>query len=134
MKPDRIKKGLQCCTSSEYDCNDCPLIEKKQVEGGCGHFLMKNASDYINQLEAEVEKLEKENSQLRNEVEYLLTNRLLGEDKTTVMAMCCETLEKIRQDMQIVEIKRTIQDLKIAMESDRDFDDIMNGTRRGDEE
>jgi hypothetical protein len=59
MKPSEIKKGLQCCTLSEYDCNDCPLIEKKQVEGGCGHFLMENAFDYINQLEAKVERLEK---------------------------------------------------------------------------
>lgn len=130
MNPNDIKKALEFCTNRTVSCVGCPF----EKDNFCGRKILQGSLAYIDRLEAEVEKLEKENSQLRNEVEYLLTNRLLGEDKTTVMAMCCETLEKIRQDMQIVEIKRTIQDLKIAMESDRDFDDIMNGTRRGDEE
>lgn len=71
MKPNEILKGLQCCTSSEDDCNSCPLIEKKQVEGGCGHFLMENAFEYINQLEAENMELKSDVITLKHSNEYL---------------------------------------------------------------
>ena len=56
MKPNEIKKALECCCSkTEMFCTkDCPLYE---YNGNCWYAMKFDALAYINQLEAEVERL-----------------------------------------------------------------------------
>ena len=51
MKPDEIKKVLECCIKD--DCDNCP-----DTFGNCEHNAMVNALAYINQLETEKRNLE----------------------------------------------------------------------------
>lgn len=50
MNPNEIKKCLECCIKD--DCDNC-----LNTFGNCEHNLMSDALAYINQLEAEVERL-----------------------------------------------------------------------------
>jgi len=51
MNPNEIKKCLECCIKD--DCDNC-----LNTFGNCEHNLMSNALAYINQIEAEVDKLQ----------------------------------------------------------------------------
>ena len=66
ITPEEIKKGLECC--GENDCHhswqECPYWE----EADCSTLLMKDALVCIQQLEAKVEKLEKDVQRGRGEL------------------------------------------------------------------
>lgn len=60
--PDsEIVKALECCNTEyeDYQCPHCPLLHK-----GCKKALVQNALDLINHLQAENERLKKENTDL----------------------------------------------------------------------
>lgn len=54
--PDVIKKGLECCTTEEFDCcNKCPYSQSCDDHGV--YDLDKDALTYINKLEKANEEL-----------------------------------------------------------------------------
>lgn len=55
MKPEEIKKGLECCNHEYVDCHNCPYNE---VGEGWACVVERNADalDYIQQLEAALPK------------------------------------------------------------------------------
>ena len=68
MKPDEIKKVLECCIKD--DCDNCP-----DTFGNCEHNAMANALVYINKLETEsnhqhakIEALKMDNEQLQSDI------------------------------------------------------------------
>ena len=68
MNPNEIKKALECCFNTNCTCEGCPY------GGNCGtkdHNVARDTLAYINQLEAKSEKLEKENQNLKTEIEKL---------------------------------------------------------------
>lgn len=101
--PDEIKKGLECCAKSMYRCeDDCPYreecsgersykapledtlaliqqleAEKQQLEGMLTHMnqLRDAAAGRALKMEERVRQLETDNSQLRNYIRLLQTER-----------------------------------------------------------
>ncbi len=47
-KPDEIKKALECCFYESEQCADCPYYPVS-----CDRELVRDAREYIRQLEAE---------------------------------------------------------------------------------
>ena len=50
--PDEIKKALECCFYDSAQCADCPYYPTS-----CDRELVRDAREYIKQLEAERDKL-----------------------------------------------------------------------------
>lgn len=61
LTDSEIVKALECCNTEyeDYQCPHCPLLHK-----GCKKALVQNALDLINHLQAENERLKKENTDL----------------------------------------------------------------------
>ena len=59
--PEEIKKGLECCTATGYNCDDCPYVDV-QACTYCKLEKSKDAIALIQQLEAELRDA-KENHQ-----------------------------------------------------------------------
>lgn len=51
-KPDEIKKALECCFYDSEQCADCPYYPVS-----CDRELVRDAREYIQQLEAERDAL-----------------------------------------------------------------------------
>ena len=50
--PDEIKKALECCFYESAQCRDCPYYPTT-----CDRELVRDAREYIRQLEAELEDM-----------------------------------------------------------------------------
>lgn len=48
--PDKIKKGLECCSTHTPECHMCPYNIKYRI--GCSGIVAADALAYIQQLEA----------------------------------------------------------------------------------
>lgn len=57
--PDSIKKGLECCSDKDMQWKNCEQCLYGYF-GRCSTLLHEDALDYIQQLEEQVEKLEKD--------------------------------------------------------------------------
>lgn len=58
MKPNEIKKAFECCLEDVCSCEECPYFNIVKDEGWfCTTQSRRDALAYINQLEAEVERL-----------------------------------------------------------------------------
>lgn len=57
MTKEEICKILECCSSPEYRCNECPIDQKKKDDCECGTFGMGEAPTLIKELTAENERL-----------------------------------------------------------------------------
>ena len=51
-KPDEIKKALECCFQNSEQCADCPYYPTS-----CDRELVRDAREYIRQLETERDAL-----------------------------------------------------------------------------
>lgn len=71
MTKEEICKVLECCSSPEYRCNECPIDQKKKDDCECGTFGMGEALTLIKELTAENEYLKQQ-----NEIYELLNERL----------------------------------------------------------
>lgn len=56
MNPNEIKKALECCSDIHF-CSVCPYYLQNKENDYCKEDMSKDALAYINQLEAEVERL-----------------------------------------------------------------------------
>ena len=61
MTDEQIKKSLECCSDELHCCSVCPCYLQEQNNDYCREDLNKNALDLINRLQAENERLKKEN-------------------------------------------------------------------------
>lgn len=57
MTKEEIRKVLECCSSPEYRCNECPIDQKKKDDCECGTFGMGEALALIRELTEEVADL-----------------------------------------------------------------------------
>ena len=65
LTPNEIKKALECCTSENFGCGNCPLNE---FGGNCGVVLRNGCNDLINQYEAKIKALTMDNEQLQSDI------------------------------------------------------------------
>ena len=72
MKPDEIKRCLEVCIND--DCDNC-----KHSFGNCVRNLMTNTLDYINELEAEVERFKKLKGTFPKD-DFLRSTKRISED------------------------------------------------------
>lgn len=57
MTKEEICKVLECCSSPEYRCNECPIDQKKKDDCECGTFCMGEALTLIKELTEECTNL-----------------------------------------------------------------------------
>ena len=61
---NEIVKALRCCFI-EVDCSNCPCYIDNPLNGLCLEATVENAIDLINRQKTEIERLTKENYDLR---------------------------------------------------------------------
>lgn len=95
MKPEEIKKALECCAKAKTneDCQKlkCPFFDNAiQMCGvvNSEQVLLANTLDLINQYEAEIEKLEKETKN------FGLIGKLYSEIKAEAIKEFAERLKE----------------------------------------
>lgn len=76
--PDEIKKALECCFYDSEQCGECPYYPVS-----CDRELVRDAREYIQQLEAQ-------NAELLKKVEQLQAERDAAVDDLQ-MGVCCGT-------------------------------------------
>jgi hypothetical protein len=124
LNAEQIKKALECCASSRYQCEECPIDQKKKDDCECGTFLAKNALKIVNAQEQKI---------------FALENRLKSARKVEGMlylekCKCREAVEKIKEltvDNERVREKadRNLENLKAVLE-ERDENTIKSDTVR----
>ena len=63
--PDEIKKGLECCHSTDMcECVKCPYSVDGEETMNCDFIVSEDALAYIQQLEAKCRKLKLERDAL----------------------------------------------------------------------
>ncbi len=113
MKPNEIKMALECCTSlEESECVLCPY--HKDNDGGCVLDMSKDTLAYINQLEAEVERLNKEIDRLLN---TRVTTHSVEKNNATAKTItykefvekCCEG--RVSNDPVVIAVKAKLKEM-----------------------
>lgn len=58
-KVKRVKKGLACCSTDAYKCDDCPYIQRQMFSNNCTGYMKicADAMSVIDELQAEIERL-----------------------------------------------------------------------------
>ena len=102
MTDKEIIKALECCANATHkDCKNCPLF----VVDGCVKTMSTNALDLINRLQAENERLKKENEILSinadtafqdglNEAQGLYAEQVKAEIKSEAIKEFADRLKK----------------------------------------
>lgn len=80
--PEEIKKALKCCGETPPNCKECPYDIKGRI--GCKGVAALDALAYIEQLEAERDKLKRE---------------LAAAVKDIESSQCCTFCKHNREDM-----------------------------------
>lgn len=80
MTKEEICKILECCSSPEYRCNECPIDQKKKDDCECGTFGMGEALTLIKELTEENKKI------TINMNAYGLTAKRLSEENERLRA------------------------------------------------
>ena len=80
MTKEEICKILECCSSPEYRCNECPIDQKKKDDCECGTFGMGEALTLIKELTEENKKI------TINMNAYGLTAKRLAEENERLRA------------------------------------------------
>lgn len=115
MTKDEIKKALECCISTEYDCDHCPYY----YDDECTDKLLPAASHLITEQEQEIER---QNSRIK-----ALNNRLnekyeLISDMERKIYDLKDDFESLQKDYEFVrdcdaehclEIEETVKQAKI---------------------
>lgn len=59
-KVKRVKKGLACCSTDAYKCDDCPYIQRQMFSNNCTGYMKicADAMSVIDELQAEIERLQ----------------------------------------------------------------------------
>lgn len=107
MNPNKIKKGLECCSKEDTDCINCPYRCGEEIlKGTCIMKMSEDTLAYINQRDAEIDML---TINLK-----FADNTLKGQkktiDKLSEMLGVCTTAKNDYAD----QLKRVIDNLKIA--------------------
>lgn len=78
--PDEIKKALECCFQNSEQCADCPYYPTS-----CDRELVRDAREYIRQLEAENTRKHEKIIQLYNDLEGLrdIITAIVADSKAT---------------------------------------------------
>lgn len=88
MTKEEICKVLECCSSPEYRCNECPIDQKKKDDCECGTFGMGEALALIKELTEENKKL------TINMNAYGLTAKRLSEENERLRADTVREMQK----------------------------------------
>ena len=67
LNAEQIKKALECCSSKNLGCKECPLQPKESL-AICVTEISKNALTLINELIGENERLQKSCTELTQEL------------------------------------------------------------------
>ena len=67
--PDEIKKGLDVCAGLDGDCEACPYDDRTIF---CADKMRKDALAYIQQLESQLAKTQREKDAAVRDIHYVL--------------------------------------------------------------
>lgn len=73
--PDEIKKALECCFQNSEQCVDCPYYPVT-----CDRELVRDAREYIRQLESDLELEKKRTDGLAMELAVYKRSQALKEE------------------------------------------------------
>ena len=115
MKPDEIKKALECCKSpvGSGACNSCPFDYQRKkrlapTEGSCTVLMFDCVLVYINQLEAEKRNLEYTLLGVMHFVDkWLDENELRQDEVNRADTMRHKTLQIIEEQQAEIEKMKT---------------------------
>lgn len=114
-----IKAALQCCSvvGFETSCSDCPYCYRCQA-------LSKDALNFINEQENEIERLKAENTQLTTKLGQVL----LAVDTVKEMNTMCNIDDHIKKAVKefAEKLRKQISDTMYSREGYVDYDDTMD--------